>query len=67
MKDELLLDKIIEDYERLLGIITNRLNELKAMKKGEKVDSEVVKDSIKKKIEEKRKEIMAQVERTKGK
>lgn len=60
MEDKL-LEEIIEDYERLLGIVSNRLNELKAMRRGDgKTDS--CSGPIKRQIERKRKEILAQVE-----
>jgi hypothetical protein len=60
MNDQL-LDEIIEDYERLLGIIANNLNKLKSIRRGEEIESPVG-NSIKEKIESKRREIMKQVE-----
>lgn len=57
-----ILDEVIEDYERMLGIITNRLNELKAIKRGGKVaNNNLVKD----RIETKRQEILNQIEMAK--
>jgi len=59
--DDRLLEELIEDYERMLGIISSRLLELKAMRKGERT-SITRKNSVKDMIEAKRKEIMAQVD-----
>lgn len=63
--DRNLLDEIIEDYEKMLGIIAGRLNELKAMRRGGKTNN-IAGNSIKNQIEAKRREIMAQVENVKG-
>ena len=62
--DKNLLEEIIEDYERMLGIISNRLNQLKALSKGGKVN--VRNDSIRDQIEAKKREVMAQINTMRG-
>jgi hypothetical protein len=62
--DKDILNGIIEDYERMLGIITHRLNQLKTLRGGKKVSAvSSIGNSIRDEIEAKRKEFMKESDR----
>lgn len=69
MSDEDILEDVIEDYERILGIITNRLNQLKMLRKRKDASTTYrhrgVNHSVGDMVAEKRRQTMQDVEKIK--
>jgi len=70
MSEEDILEDIIEDYERILGIVTNRLNQLKTLKKRKNANIKYqhtgVNHSVGDLVAEKRRQVMADIEKMKA-
>jgi DNA-binding ferritin-like protein len=67
--DKDLLEGIIQDYERILGIVSNRLNQLRGFSKNSNFSSVKnisIKSDIEQEISQKRNEILSQVEQIKS-